>query len=56
MLNDKVIKTSIERIIVDGGDVLKNIKVGDKGYKGFGETYYSKINFAKKRDGKNTLK
>ena len=52
MLNDKVIKTSIERIIVDGGDVLK-YQVGDKGYKGFGETYYSKINFAKK-GGKKT--
>ena len=55
MLNDQVIKTSIERIIVDGGDVLKNIKVGDKGYKGFGETYYSKINFAKKKGWKKHL-
>ena len=47
MLSNKVIKTPIERITVDGGDVVKNIKVGDRGYIGFGETYYSKINFAK---------
>ena len=56
MLNDKVIKTSVERIITDGGDVIKNIKVGDKGYLGFGETYYSKINFAKKKGWKKHLK
>ena len=52
MLRNKVIKTSIERIIVDGGDVVKNIKLGDKGFMGFGETYYSKINFAKKKGWK----
>ena len=56
MLNNKVIKTSTERIIVDGGDVIKNIKVGDKGYKGFGETYYSKIDFTKTKGWKKHLK
>ena len=47
MLNNKVIITPIEKIKVEGGDVLKNIKVGDEGYKGFQETYYSfiKISF-----------
>ena len=55
MLSNKVIKTPIEKISVDGGDVLKNIKVGDKGYKGFGETYYSKISFGKKKGWKKHL-
>ena len=55
MLNNKVITTPIEKIEVEGGDVLKNIKVGDTGYKGFQETYYSFINFGKKKGWKKHL-
>ena len=55
MLNNKVIITPIEKIKVEGGDVLKNIKVGDEGYKGFQETYYSFINFGKKKGWKKHL-
>ena len=43
MLNDKVILTPIERIKVEDGDIIKNIKAGDLGYKNFKETYYSFI-------------
>ena len=52
MLNDKVILTPIEKIKVEGGDVIKNIKVGDLGYKNFKETYYSFINYGKKKGWK----
>ena len=52
MLNDKVILIPIEKIEVEGGDVIKNIKVGDLGYKNFKETYYSFINFGKKKGWK----
>ena len=52
MLNDKVILTPIERIKIEGGDVIKNIKAGDLGYKNFKETYYSFINFGKKKGWK----
>ena len=33
MLNKRVILTPIEKIEVDGGDIIKNIRVGDCGYK-----------------------
>ena len=56
MLNNKVFKTPINRITVEGGDVIKNIKLGDKGYIGFGETYYSIIYFNKKKGWKRHLK
>ena len=49
MLNDKVILTPIKKIKVEGGDVVKNIKDGDLGYKDFKETYYSYIDYGKKR-------
>tara|TARA_Y100000813_G_C24005526_1_gene277928 strand:+ start:198 stop:623 length:426 start_codon:yes stop_codon:yes gene_type:complete len=52
MLNNKVIVTPIERIKVEGGDIIKNIKVGDLGYKNFQETYYSFINYGKKKGWK----
>ena len=52
MLNDKVILTPIERIKIESGDVIKNIKAGDLGYKNFKETYYSFINFGKKKGWK----
>ena len=52
MLNDKVILTPIERIKVEDGDIIKNIKAGDLGYKNFKETYYSFINFGKKKGWK----
>ena len=32
MLNNKVFKTPINKIIVEGGDVIKNIKIGDRVY------------------------
>ena len=37
MLNNKVILTPIEKIKVEGGDIIKNIKAGDLGYKNFKE-------------------
>ena len=37
MLNNKVILTPIEKIKVEGGDIIKNIKDGDLGYKNFKE-------------------
>ena len=52
MLNNKVILTPIEKIKVEGGDIIKNIKDGDLGYKNFKETYYSFINFGKKKGWK----
>ena len=52
MLNDKVILIPIKKIKVEGGDIIKNIKVGDLGYKNFRETYYSFINFGKKKGWK----
>ena len=55
MLNKKVILTPIEKIKVDGGDIIKNIKVGDIGYKDFQESYYSLINFGKKKGWKKHL-
>ena len=55
MLNKKVILTPIEKIKVDGGDIIKNIKVGDIGYKDFQESYYSIINFGKKKGWKKHL-
>ena len=45
MLNNKVFLTPLKRIIVPGGDVIQNIKLGDDGFNGFGETYYSFINY-----------
>ena len=56
MLNKRVILTPIEKIEVDGGDIIKNIRVGDCGYKDFQETYYSFINFGKKKGWKKHLK
>ena len=56
MINDKVILTPIKKIKVEGGNVIKNIKDGDLGYKNFKETYYSYINYGKKKVGKNTKK
>ena len=41
MLSKKVILTPIKEIKVEGGNVIKNIKVGDTGFKDFKETYYS---------------
>ena len=52
MLNNKVILTPIEKIKVEGVDIIKNIKAGDLGYKNFKETYYSFINFGKKKGWK----
>ena len=52
MLNDKIILTPIPKIKVEGGDVIKNLKVGDSGYIDFKETYYSFINFGKKKGWK----
>ena len=53
MLDKKVIITPINKIKLEGGDIIKNIKVGDIGYKNFQETYYSLIKFGKKKVGKN---
>ena len=52
MLNDKVILTPIDRIKVEGGDIIRNIRAGDLGYTNFKETYYSFINFRKKKGWK----
>ena len=46
MINDKVILTPIKKIKVEGGDIIKNIKAGDSGYKNFMETYYSFISLS----------
>ncbi|MDC3170808.1 dTDP-4-dehydrorhamnose 3,5-epimerase [Prochlorococcus sp. AH-716-E13] len=56
MLNNKITLTPIEKIKVEGGDLIKNIKVGDNGYKNFQETYYSFINLGKKKGWKKHLK
>ena len=55
MLDKKVIITPINKIKLEGGDIIKNIKVGDIGYKNFQETYYSLIKFGKKKGWKKHL-
>ena len=40
-----VILTPLKKIIFSKGDVLHGIKKGDDGYVGFGEAYFSTINF-----------
>ena len=55
MYTKKIIKTPIERIKVSGGDIIKNLKTGDRGYSGFGETYYSIIDFKKKKGWKRHI-
>ena len=39
----KIIKTNLEQIKVDGGNVFHGIKNTDSGYVGFGEAYFSMI-------------
>lgn len=41
---DQITVTKLDRIAVDGGDVLHAIKCTDKGYNKFGEAYFSIIN------------
>ena len=55
MFNNKVFSTPLKRIIVPGGDVIKNIKVGDNGYNGFGESYFSFINYKEIKGWKKHL-
>ena len=55
MLDKKVIITPINKVKLEGGDIIKNIKVGDIGYKNFQETYYSLIKFGKKKGWKKHL-
>ena len=55
MLDKKVIITPINKVKLEGGDIIKNIKVGDIGYKNFQETYYSLIKFGKRKGWKKHL-
>jgi len=58
MINDVLI-TPLNIIDVYGGNILHAMKATDKGYNGFGEAYFSKVDFghikAWKRHSKMTL-
>lgn len=43
-VND-IIVTNLKRIPLDGGDVLHAMKASDPGYVGFGESYFSMIEY-----------
>ncbi len=42
---DEILITPLSRISVKGGDVFHALKSHDIGYQGFGEAYFSSINF-----------
>ena len=42
---DKILVTPLKRIPIEAGDVLHGIKLNDTGYKGFGEAYFSFVQF-----------
>ena len=42
---DDILVTSLKRIAVPGGDVLRAMKKSDSGYIGFGEAYLSLVEF-----------
>lgn len=56
---DQIRVTPLKRIPVPGGDVLQAIKLGDPGYMGFGEVYFSIVDLnaikAWKRHSRMTL-
>lgn len=45
MCPDGVVLTSLKRITTPGGEVLHGMKVGDIGFAGFGEAYFSTVEF-----------
>ena len=42
---DDILITPLQRITVQDGDVLHGMKDGEPGYNGFGEIYFSNINY-----------
>ena len=45
MDNEKIIFEKLKIIRVNGGDVLRGLKANEKAYAGFGELYFSEVNF-----------
>ena len=54
MFKEKIL-TPIKRIKVKGGDIIHNIRKTDPGFEGFGETYYSFINYGEIKGWKKHL-
>ena len=47
MDENKIIFEKLKIVSVDGGDVLRGLKSSETGYNGFGELYFSEVNFGK---------
>ena len=52
---NEICVTPLKRISVTGGDVLHAMKKSDTGYVGFGEAYFSLVEFGKKKAWKRHL-
>ncbi len=53
---DTILETKLDKIEVEGGNVLHGMKRDDFGYSGFGEAYFSLIAFNAKKAWKQHLK
>ena len=53
---DGISVASLQRIVVSGGDVLHGMKSEDQGYAGFGEAYFSQIEYGAVKAWKRHLR